>query len=92
MPDPFTALTTVLSDVILPNLKAVQINQAEQIAANDSLEHSLEELRTHLDTHFALLNAQMTACRAELAVTQAALKAAQIQSGLHMPKTKLLIH
>ena len=45
MNEPLAALSTLLSDVILPNLKAVQQNQAEQIAANDRLEHAIEELR-----------------------------------------------
>jgi hypothetical protein len=69
-------LIRLLSDVILPNLKAVQQSQAEQIAANDRLENSIEELRLHLDSQFAYLSAQLTACRAELAATQAALNAA----------------
>jgi hypothetical protein len=67
-------LIRLLSDVILPNLKAVQQSQAEQIAANDRLENSIEELRLH--SQFAYLSAQLTACRAELAATQAALNAA----------------
>ena len=70
------SLTRLLSEVILPNLKAVQQSQAEQIAANDRLENSIEELRLHLDSQFAHLSAQLTACRAELAATQAAFKAA----------------
>lgn len=68
-------LIRLLSDVILPNLKAVQQSQTEQIAANDRLEKSIEELRLHLDSQFAYLSAQLTACRAELAATQAALNA-----------------
>jgi hypothetical protein len=70
------SLTRLLSEVILPNLKVVQQSQAEQIAANDRLENSIEELRLHLDSQFAHLSAQLTACRAELAATQAAFKAA----------------
>ena len=92
MDDPFASLTLLLSDVILPNLKAVQENQAEQIAANDRLEYAIDELRSHLEMQFAKLAAQLTACQAELAATQAALKAAQDAAGIQSSKNKVLIH
>ncbi len=92
MNDPAASLTRLLADVILPNLKAVQVSQAEQIAANDRLEEVIEALRAHLDSQFAKLSAQLMACQAELAATQAALKAAQSPAGLRGPESKLLIH
>lgn len=76
-----THLTDLLNKVILPNLKSVQTSQLEQIAANDRLEHDIEELRTHLEAQFANLSAQLTECRAELAATQALLKASQAKAG-----------
>jgi len=92
MNDPVGSLTRLLAEVILPNLKNVQMSQAEQIAANDRLEQTIEELRTHLESLFALLSAQLTACQAELAATRAEFKAAQAQAGLRTPEGKLLIH
>jgi hypothetical protein len=92
MNDPFACLTVLLSDVILPNLKAVQLNQADQIASNDRLEEAIEDLRNHLEAQFALLTAQLTACQAELAAMQVALKVAQIQAALRTPDPKLLIN
>jgi hypothetical protein len=92
MNDPFASLTELLAEVILPNLKAVQMSQAEQIAANDRLELAIEDLRSHLDSQFALLSAQLTACQAELSATHAALKAAQAQAGLRVPNAKMLVH
>jgi len=92
MNEPFASLTRLLSDVILPNLKAVQAIQAEQIAANDRLEQAIDDLRMHLELQFAQLSAQLTACLAELAATQAALKAAQIQAGLRAPERTTLVH
>jgi phage-related tail protein len=92
MNDPFASLTQLLSDVILPNLKAVQMSQAEQIAANERLEQAIEDLRTHLESQFATLSAQLTACQAELAATQAALTTTQAAAGLRAPGSKLLIH
>lgn len=86
------SLTRVLADVILPNLQAVQVSQAEQIAANDRLENAIEELRLHLESQFALLTAQLTACRAELAATHAAFQAAQMQNGMLSPNRANLIH
>jgi hypothetical protein len=92
MTDPLASLSLLLSDVILPNLKAVQQSQAEQIAANERLEHAIEDLRTHLESQFAHLSAQLLACQADLAATQAALKAAQIAAGMQSPNSKRLIH
>jgi multidrug resistance efflux pump len=77
MNDPVEYISHLLSGVILPNLKAVQVSQTEQIAANDRLENAIEELRLQLDSQIAHLSAQLTACRAELAAAQAVLKAAQ---------------
>jgi hypothetical protein len=92
MDDPLVYLTRVLTDVILPNLKAVQVSQAEQIAANDRLENSIEELRLHLESQFAYLSAQLTACRAELAAAQAAFQAVHPQSGVFAPDRPTIVH
>jgi hypothetical protein len=92
MDDLLAPLTRLLSDVILPNLKAVQVSQAEQIAANDRLENSIEELRVDLATRFALLAAQLTACRAEVAATQAMLRAFRQKEGMDELVQGTLIH
>jgi hypothetical protein len=92
MDDPLASLSMLLSDVILPNLKSVQVSQAEQIAANDRLEMAIEELRLHLASQFAHLAAQLTACRAELATTQAILKAVQRQDDSRDWDCNTLIH
>jgi hypothetical protein len=85
------SLTRLLTDVILPNLKSVQQSQTEQIAANNRLESAIEELRLHLDSQFAHLSAQLTACRAELAATQAAFKAA-CEGRMPAPDRPTLVH
>jgi hypothetical protein len=92
MDDLLAPLTRLLSDVILPNLKAVEVNQAEQIAANDRLENAIEELRVHLESQFALLAAQLTACRAEVAATQAMLRAFRQKEGVDEPVRTLQIN
>jgi hypothetical protein len=92
MNGPFASLTQMLAEVILPNLKAVQVSQTDQIAANERLELAIEDLRTHLELQFAQLSAQLTVCQAELAATQAALKAAQMMAGLRAPDHKLRIN
>lgn len=79
MNDIAAALTHLLSDVILPNLKAVQTNQVEQIAANDRIEEEISELQVQIRSEFAHLQAQLTACRAEIAALHAMLKSAQAQ-------------
>jgi hypothetical protein len=92
MDDPIVSLSRILIDVILPNLKSVQVSQSEQIAANDRLENAIEELRLHLESQFAHLSAQLTACRAELAAAQAAFNAVYPQSGASGPDRTTLIH
>ena len=86
------SMNRLLSDVILPNLKSVQVSQTEQIAANDRLENAIEELRLHLESQFAHLSAQLTACRAELAAAQAAFQAVHEQNGALSSDRTTLIH
>jgi hypothetical protein len=92
MSEPLISLTQILTNIVLPNLKSVQVSQAEQIAANDRLENAIEELRLHLESQFAHLSAQLTACRAELAAAQAAFKAAHPQNSAQGPDRTTLIH
>ena len=92
MNDSLVSLSRILTDAILPNLKSVQASQAEQIAANDRLENAIEELRLRLESEFAFLSAQLTACRAELAAAQATYYATQVQRGLLAPDIMTLIH
>jgi len=92
MNDPLSTVARLLTEVILPNLQSVQASQAEQIAANDRLEQAIEELRMHLSAQFAQLAAQLTACRVELAATQAALKAVQNRNALRMPDRPTLVN
>jgi chromosome segregation ATPase len=92
MDEPLATLTRLLSDIILPNLQAVQRSQAEQMAANDQLEKAIDDLRQQLESQFAQLAAQLAACRAELAAMQAALKTAQMQIGMRRQEGNTLIN
>ena len=77
MDDPTDSLADLLLTSILPNLRAVQASQAEQIAANNRLEQAIEQLRAHLDSEFNKLSAQLIAARAEMAALHAALQVLQ---------------
>jgi hypothetical protein len=93
MEELFGKLARLLHDVILPNLQAVRASQTEQIAASKRVEQDIEELRVHLDAQFSTLAAQLTACRIELAATQALLKATQQASDISgKTKASTLIH
>jgi septal ring factor EnvC (AmiA/AmiB activator) len=92
MTNPIASLSLLLSDAVLPELKAVQASQSAQITANDRLEQAIEDLRAQLESQFASLSAQLTACRAELAATQAALKVTHMMAGWHAPENKLRIN
>lgn len=86
------SLTRLLGEVILPNLKAIQKSQAEQIAANKRLENAIEELHLHLESQFAHLSAQLTACRAEIAAAQALFNAVNVQDGTFAPDSTTLMN
>lgn len=92
MNDPFATLNQLLSDVILPNLKAVQVSQSEQIAADDRLNEAMEELQIRIKSEFAHLSAQLTACRAEIAALHATIKAAQALAATSVANRTTLIH
>lgn len=92
MNEAFSTLASLLSDVILPSLKAVQTSQGQQIEANRRLEKAIQELRMHLDTQFATLSAQLTACRAELAATQAMLATVKAKTGSAELDRPTLVH
>ena len=92
MEQPFDALTRLLSDVILPNLKSVQASQQEQMAANERLELEIDELRLHLNSQFAHLTALLTACRAEVAATQAMLRLIAAQDRTSAVNGDTLVH
>jgi hypothetical protein len=92
MEEPIESIARLLSDVILPNLKSAQASQQEQIAANQRLELEIDELRVHLNSQFAHLTALLTACRAEVAATQAILKAVRSQNASPTPQGGTLIH
>jgi BMFP domain-containing protein YqiC len=92
MDDPTDSLTDLLLNSILPNLRAVQVSQAEQIAANDRLEQSIENLRTHLNSEFNKLSAQLIAARAEMAALQAALQTLQARTHSPSSEDSKLIH
>lgn len=92
MNEMLASLSYLLSDVVLPNLQAVQSSQNEQIAANDRLELSIENLRTQLESQFAQLMTQITACRAEVAACRAALEAMNMMQSSGHGVSNRLIH
>lgn len=91
MDELFDAVTRLLSDVVLPSLQSVQAGQNEQIEATRRVEHALQTLKDHIAAEFAELHSKLTACRAELAATQAMLKAAGVKmDALEKQPTELL--
>lgn len=91
MDDFAASLSHLLSNVILPNLKAVQASQSEQIAANDRLEEAIGELEFEVKAQFANLSAQITSCRAEIAALHEALKLARTEQAqmFYSPSTTI---
>lgn len=79
MDELFDSVARLLSDIVLPSLKSVQAGQTEQIEATLRVERALQSLKEHFTAEFAELHAKLTACRAELAATQAMLRAAGVK-------------
>jgi hypothetical protein len=92
MEEPLETIARLLSDVILPNLKSVHASQQEQIAANERLELEIDELRLHLNSQFAHLVTLLTACRAEIAATQAMLRLIAVQDRTSAVNGDTLVH
>ena len=109
MDDPTDSLTDLLLNSILPNLRAVQVSQAEQIAANVPLDQIVRQLlaarggtfsspptnfylRTHLNSEFNKLSAQLIAARAEMAALHAALQTLQARTHSPSSEDSKLIH
>jgi hypothetical protein len=92
---PIASLARLIGEAILPSLKAVQTSQAEQIAANNRLENSLDQLRMHIlyiESQFAHISTQLTACRADLAATQAVFNAAKEPDNTFPPDAATLMN
>ena len=92
MEEILNAITRLLTEVVMPNLKAAQAGQAQQIETTRKVERDIEALRVHLQAQFAQMTAQLTACRAELAATQAMLKAAGAAKDSLGPKQIGIVH
>jgi hypothetical protein len=62
LPPPYA----LLIDVILPNLKAIQANQAEQRLQSEELFNSLQDFRAEMRLRFSELRAELALCRQEV--------------------------
>lgn len=56
----------LLTGVILPHLKGIQISQTEQRLETERLNRNFEEFRLDMQTRFADLRAELAACRKDL--------------------------
>jgi len=63
MSELYSQLQTLLTDVILPNLKGIHANQVEQRFQSDCLNQDLEDFRAEMRIQFAELRAELAACR-----------------------------
>ena len=66
MSQTLSQLYTLLADVVLPNLRAIQASQIEQRMETDRLNRNIEEFRAEMQLRFVELRAEITACRTEV--------------------------
>jgi hypothetical protein len=66
MSDTLSEIFRLLGDVVLPNLKAIQVGQAEQRLQTERLNRSLDEFRAEMRVRFTEIRAEIAACRAQV--------------------------
>ncbi|MFC5865242.1 hypothetical protein ACFPT7_23255 [Acidicapsa dinghuensis] len=66
MQDLLSQIQKVLTGVILPHLKGIQVSQTEQRLETERLNRNFEEFRVEMQTRFAELRSELVACRQEL--------------------------
>jgi hypothetical protein len=59
MNDLISALSNLLSNVILPTLRSVQTRQAEQMEQSARVEAAIVDLRQHIELQFNHMNVQL---------------------------------
>jgi hypothetical protein len=64
--DALARLGTLLTAVIIPNLRTIQENQIEQRQQSEWLATNLEEFRLEMQQRFAELHAELAASRAQI--------------------------
>lgn len=94
MSDLYTQLRTLLTDVILPNLKSIHANQVEQQFQTDCLNKNLEEFQTEMQFRFAELRTELASCRLQLEDAMVTLREREAESADDSAATskKPLIH
>lgn len=66
MQDLLTQIHRVLTEVIVPHLKGIQVSQAEQRLETERLNRNFEDFRIEMQGRFAELRTELAACRQEL--------------------------
>lgn len=59
-------IQNMLTGVIVPHLKGIQVSQTEQRLEMERLNRSFEEFRIEMQMRFAELRTELAACRQEL--------------------------
>ena len=92
MPDLLNRLSSVLVEVVLPNLTKIQVNQAEQRNLTDTLNQSLEDFRSEMQLCFEQMRAELASNRAELDEALATLREVQDQQSSAVKQKSRLVH
>jgi predicted phage gp36 major capsid-like protein len=66
MSDMLSQLYKLLADVVLPNLKGIQVSQAGQRLQTEQLNRNLDEFRAEMRVRFTEIRVELAACRVQV--------------------------
>ena len=89
MPELLSKIYTLLLEVVLPRLQAIQTSQAEQRLETDRLNRNLEAFRSEMQIRSAEIYAEIALCRQELEDTMVTLRESEAaENGSVQPAKK----
>jgi len=77
MSDMLSQIFRLLEDVILPNLEAIQVSQAQQRLQNEQLNRTVEEFRAEMRLRLTEIRSELTACRVQVEDAMVTLREAE---------------
>lgn len=92
MDEPLNALSHLLTNLVLPTLRAVQNNQSRQFDENEALNNAITELRNYINLQFNQIQAQLEKYLEQLRAIDDALLILKLELTAVSQKQRNLIH
>ncbi len=92
MDEPLSALSNLLTNLVLPTLRTVQNNQTRQFNENEALNAAITELRNYINQHFNQIQSQLEKYLEQLRAIDDALLILKLELAAVSQKKRNLIH